>query len=69
MEANDRWGGTIADHMGIIGKIYIKLQIKLLYTKYRSFGSCGFRDLSSISNYTTHFDKHQNFIFVHRTYW
>ena len=35
--------GPFFDTMGMVGKIYVELQITLLHTKYRSFGSCGFR--------------------------
>ena len=44
MEANDPWGGVILDPSVIIGRIYSKLRITMLHTKYRSFWSCGFRE-------------------------
>ena len=44
MEANDPRGGAILDPRGMIGRIYVKLRITTLHTKYRSFGSCGFRE-------------------------
>ena len=43
MEANDPRGGTIFDTRGMIGRIYVKLRITMLFTKYRSYGACGFR--------------------------
>ena len=36
-------GGTIFDPRGMIRRIYVKLQITILYTKYRSFCFCSFR--------------------------
>ena len=44
MEANDPRGGAIFNPRGIIVRIYVKLCITMLHTKYRSFGSCGFRE-------------------------
>ena len=44
MEANDPREGVIFNLRGIIGRIYVKLCITMLHTKYRSFGSCGFRE-------------------------
>ena len=41
MEANDPRGGAIFDPRG---RIYVKLRITMLHTKYRSFGSCGLRE-------------------------
>ena len=42
MGANDTWGGAIFGPRGMIHRIYVKLHITMLHTKYRSFGSCGF---------------------------
>ena len=36
--------GSIFDPRGMIGRIYVKLQITMLHTKYRSFGTCSFRE-------------------------
>ena len=36
-------GGAISDPRGILSRIYVKLRIPMLHTKYRSFGCCGFR--------------------------
>ena len=36
--------GAIFDSRGIISRIYVKLQITMLHTKYGSFGSCSFRE-------------------------
>ena len=44
MGANDPWGGAISDTRGMLGRIYVKLHITMLHTKYRSFGCCGFRE-------------------------
>ena len=44
MRANDPQGGAISDPGGMLGRIYVKLHITMLYTKYRSFGCCGFRE-------------------------
>ena len=44
MGANDPWGGAISDARGMLGRIYVKLHTTMLHTKYRSFGSCGFRE-------------------------
>ena len=30
-------------HMGMLCGTYVKLHVTMLHTKYRSFGSCGFR--------------------------
>ena len=37
-------GGAISDPRGILVRIYVKLYITMLHTKYRSFGCCGFRE-------------------------
>ena len=37
-------GGAISDPRGMLGRIYVKLHIYMLHTKYRSFGCCGFRE-------------------------
>ena len=39
----------------MIRRIYVKLHITMLHTKYRSFGSCGFKeeDFTCISHYKT----------------
>ena len=37
-------GGAISDPRGMLGRIYVKLYITMLRTKYRSFGCCGFRE-------------------------
>ena len=37
-------GGAISDPRGMLGRIYVKLHITMLHTKYRSFGCCGFRE-------------------------
>ena len=42
--ANDPRGGAIFDPRGMIRMIYVKLRKTILHTKYRSFGSCGFRE-------------------------
>ena len=42
MGANDPRGGAIFDPRGMIGRIYIEDHLKLLHTKYESFGPCGF---------------------------
>ena len=42
--AIDPWGGAISDPRGMLGKIYVKLHITMLHTKYRSVGCCGFRE-------------------------
>ena len=42
MGANDHRGGAIFDCRGIICRIYVKLHITMLHTKYRRFGFCGF---------------------------
>ena len=40
----DPGGGAISDPRSMLGKIYLKLNITMLRTKYRSFGCCGFRE-------------------------
>ena len=52
MGANDPRDGAIFDPRGMVCRIYVKLHITL-HTKYRSFGSSGFReeDFSCISHY------------------
>ena len=37
-------GDAISDPRGMIGRLYVKLEITMLHTKYRSFGCCPFRD-------------------------
>ena len=37
-------GGAIFDHRGMIRRIYVKLHITMLHTKYRSFDFCSFRE-------------------------
>ena len=37
-------GGAISDPRGMLGRIYIKLHITMLHTKYRSFGCCGLKE-------------------------
>ena len=37
-------GGGISDPRGMFGRIYVKLHITMLHTKYRSFGCGGFRE-------------------------
>ena len=44
MGANDHGGGAISDARGMLGRIYVKLHITMLHTKYRRFGCCGFRE-------------------------
>ena len=53
--ANVPRGGAIFDPSGMIRRIYVKLYITMLRTKYTGFGSCGFRDeeFSCISHYKT----------------
>ena len=36
--------GVIFDPRGMIPRIYVKLHITMLHTKYRSLSSCGFRE-------------------------
>ena len=43
MGANDTWCEAFLNPRGMIRRIYEKLHITLLNTKYSSFGSCGFR--------------------------
>ena len=40
MGASDPRGGAIFDPRGMICRIYVKLHITMLHTKYRSFGFC-----------------------------
>ena len=40
----DLQGGAISDPRGMLGRIYVKLHIRMLHTKYRSFGCCGFKE-------------------------
>ena len=42
--AIDPPGWAISDPRGILGRIYVKLHITMLHTKYRRFGCCGFRE-------------------------
>ena len=43
--ANDSWGGTIFDPIGITGRNYLKLHlILLLHNNFKSIWSCGFRE-------------------------
>ena len=42
--ANDPRGLAISDRRDMLGRVYVKLHIKMLHTKYRSFGCCGFRE-------------------------
>ena len=44
MRAIDPPGWVIFDPRGVIRRIYVKVQITMLHTKYRSFGCCGFRE-------------------------
>ena len=44
MGAIDPRGEAISDPRGMLGRIYVKLHITMLHTKYRSFGCCGFRE-------------------------
>ena len=44
MGTYDCQGGAIFDPRGIIGRIYVKLYIRMLHTNYKSFVSCCFRD-------------------------
>ena len=37
-------GGAISDPRGMVDRIYVKLYITMLHTKYRSFGCYGFRE-------------------------
>ena len=48
-------GRAIFYPRGMIRRVYVKLQITMLHTNYRSFGSCSFReeDFSCISHYKT----------------
>ena len=42
--AIDPRDGAISDSRGMFGRIYVKLYITMLHTKYRSFDRCGFRE-------------------------
>ena len=44
METYDCQGGAIFDPRGMIGRIYVKLYIRMLHTNYKSFVTCCFRD-------------------------
>ena len=44
MGAIDPRAWAIFDHRDMIRRIYVKLQITMLHTKYRNFGSCTFRE-------------------------
>ena len=44
MGANDPRGGDIFYPRGMIRRIYVMVHITMLHTKYRSVGSCGFRE-------------------------
>ena len=44
MGANESQGGAIFDPWGMLGRIYVKLHITMLHTKYTNFGCCGFRE-------------------------
>ena len=37
-------GGAISVPRGMLGRIYVKLHITMLHTKYRRFGCSGFRE-------------------------
>ena len=51
MRANDQRDVAILCHMGMLCGTYVKRHVTMLHTKYRSFGSCGFReDFSCISH-------------------
>ena len=41
---SDPRGGAIFDPRGTIRSIYVMLQITMLYTKYRNFSFCSFRE-------------------------
>ena len=41
---NDTRGGATFDHRNMICRIYVKLRLIMLHTKYRSFGCCGYRE-------------------------
>ena len=54
MGANDSRDWAIFYPRDMIRRIYVKLYITMLHTKYRIFGSCGFREedfFSCISHY------------------
>ena len=59
MGVNDPQGGAIFEPRGMILGIYVKLHIKMMHAKYRSFGSCGVReeDFTYISYYKTMTDN------------
>ena len=42
--SNCKSKGAISDPRGMLGRMYVKLHITMLHTKYRSFGCCGFRE-------------------------
>ena len=44
MGAIDPRAWAIFDHRDMIRRIYVKLQITMLHTKYRKFGSCSFSE-------------------------
>ena len=37
-------GRAISDPRGMLGRIYVKLHIRMLHTEYRSFDCCSFRE-------------------------
>ena len=37
-------GGAISDPRGMLDRIYVKLHITMLHTKYKSIGCCGFKE-------------------------
>ena len=43
MGANEPWGVANLDPRGMVGRIYVGDHLTLLYTKYLSSGSYGFR--------------------------
>ena len=43
--SNCKSKGAISDPRGMLARIYVKLYITMLQTKYRSFGCCGFREV------------------------
>ena len=45
------WDGANIDFRAMICRIYIKLHITLLHTKYRSYGSCGFKEIFFVYMY------------------
>ena len=48
MGDNDSQGGAILVPRGMIGRIYKEDHYILLHTKYKSSGSCGFRDFFNV---------------------